>query len=76
MYRVNRGDKPNGKLNGPRCKAKTKAGKPCRALAGADGRCTAHSGRQDMRELGRRGGKSRRQGVEQLPEGECESLRQ
>jgi hypothetical protein len=65
------------RLQGPRCSATTKAGKPCQALAGADGLCTAHSGRTDMRELGHRGGKARRKGVaEQLPEAERASLRQ
>jgi hypothetical protein len=44
-------------VNGPRCSATTKAGKPCQALAGSDGLCAAHSGRQDMRALGRKGGK-------------------
>jgi hypothetical protein len=69
--------KPCGKLNGPRCSATTKAGTPCQALAGADGLCTAHSGRIDMREPGHRGGKSRRKGVaEQLPTKERESPRQ
>ena len=60
--------KPSGKLNGPRCTAQTKASNPCQARAGADGLCTAHSDKLDMRELGHRGGKSRRKGVaEQLP---------
>jgi hypothetical protein len=64
-------------VNGPRCSATTKAGKPCRALAGADGLCTAHSGKVDMRELGHRGGRSRRKGVaEELPERERRSLRE
>jgi hypothetical protein len=65
------------RLNGPRCSGTTKAGEPCRALAGADGLCTAHSGKTDMRELGSRGGRSRRRGVaEQLPEAERASLRE
>jgi hypothetical protein len=61
-----------------RCQAKTKRGEPCRAtVVGPDGLCSAHSGRQNMRELGRKGGKARRAGVvEQLPAGERESLRQ
>jgi signal recognition particle GTPase len=43
-----------------RCKAQTKRGDPCRAtVVGADGYCSAHSGRQDMRELGRKGGRGR-----------------
>ena len=65
------------RLNGPRCSATTKAGKPCQALAGSGGLCTAHAGKTDMRELGHRGGKARRRGVaEQLPTAERESLRQ
>jgi hypothetical protein len=64
-------------VNGPRCKAVTKAGKPCQALAGAEGLCTAHAGKTDMRELGRRGGKARRGGLaKQLPATERESLRE
>jgi hypothetical protein len=40
-----------------RCKAKTRRGQPCAAIVvGADGYCSAHSGKVDMRELGRRGG--------------------
>jgi hypothetical protein len=62
---------------GPTCSGTTRAGKPCRAMAGADGLFTAHSGRTDMRSLGAKGGKARRAGVvEQLPEPERESLRQ
>jgi hypothetical protein len=64
-------------VNGPRCRAVTKAGKPCQALAGAEGLCTAHAGKTDMRELGRRGGKGRRGGLaKQLPAAERESLRE
>jgi hypothetical protein len=61
-----------------RCKATNKRGDPCAAtVVGADGLCSAHSGRQDMRELGHRGGKARRKGLgEQLAGGERESLRQ
>jgi hypothetical protein len=61
-----------------RCKATNKRGEPCRAtVVGADGLCSAHSGRQDMKALGHRGGKSRRKGVaEQLPEAERQSLLQ
>jgi general stress protein YciG len=47
------------RLQGPRCTAKTKAGNPCQALAGSDGLCSAHRDPERMRELGRRGGKSR-----------------
>lgn len=65
------------RLNGPRCSATTKAGEPCRALAGADGLCTAHSGKLDMRELGHRGGKARRKGAgEELPAAARLSLRE
>ena len=59
LEEVQEGTNGTKRLHGPRCKANTKAGKPCRALAGADGLCTAHSGRTDMRELGRKGGKGR-----------------
>jgi hypothetical protein len=61
-----------------RCKATTKRGTPCAAtVVGSDGLCSAHSGRQDMRALGSRGGRSRRKGVaEQLPEAERASLRE
>jgi hypothetical protein len=46
------------------CTGKNKRGEPCRAtVVGPDGLCSAHSGRQDMRELGRAGGKTRRAGV-------------
>ena len=39
-----------------KCSAVTRAGLPCRAVAGPDGLCSAHSGALNMRELGRRGG--------------------
>jgi hypothetical protein len=45
------------------CSATTKAGNRCRAMAGSGGLCAAHSGRVDMRELGRRGGKARERTV-------------
>jgi hypothetical protein len=65
------------RLKGPRCSGTTKAGKRCRALAGADGLCTAHSGRTDMRALGSRGGRSRRNTLtSKLAEPERQSLRQ
>jgi hypothetical protein len=41
------------------CKATTKAGKPCRKQAVDDGLCTFHSGKLDLAELGRRGGRAR-----------------
>jgi hypothetical protein len=47
----------------------TKRGTKCEALAGADGLCSAHSGRTDMRAIGSKGGKGRRRGIgERLPE--------
>jgi hypothetical protein len=65
------------RLQGPRCSATTKASNPCEALAGADGKCSAHCGRQDMRAIGSKGGKGRRRGIgERLPETERESLRE
>lgn len=60
------------RLNGLRCSGTTRAGKPCQALAGSDGLCSAHNGTQDMRELGRKGAKARRQ---PNPERVQESLR-
>jgi hypothetical protein len=64
------------RLNGARCSATTKAGKPCRALAGADGKCTAHSGKMDMRELGRKSGEARRRpNPERVPESLRDELR-
>jgi hypothetical protein len=40
-----------------RCKGTNKRGAPCSSTAiGPDGYCNAHGGRQDMRELGRKGG--------------------
>src|SRR5207249_8064739 len=39
------------------CQAKNRAGAPCRSpVVGDDGLCAVHSGRLDMRELGRAGG--------------------
>jgi hypothetical protein len=62
------------------CKGRNKQGDPCRStFVGASGYCTAHDPERkvDMRELGHRGGKARRQGVaEQLPGAERQSLRQ
>jgi hypothetical protein len=63
------------RLNGTRCSAMTKRGTKCEALAGADGLCSAHSGRTDMRAIGSKGGKGRRLGIgERLPEGQREGL--
>jgi hypothetical protein len=42
----------------PICKATTKAGRPCRKLAVEDGFCLFHSGKLDLAEQGRRGGKA------------------
>jgi hypothetical protein len=41
------------------CRATTRKGEPCRRKAlDADGLCLVHNGSQDMRELGRRGGRA------------------
>ena len=40
------------------CRATTKAGAPCRKQAAADGLCLFHSGKLDLAEQGRRGGKA------------------
>jgi hypothetical protein len=42
------------------CRAKTKAGAPCRAKAAANGLCPIHSDPDRAAELGRMSGKSRR----------------
>jgi hypothetical protein len=40
-----------------RCQANNRAGRPCRSpVVGDDGLCVVHSGRLDMREIGRAGG--------------------
>jgi hypothetical protein len=61
---------------GRRCKARNARGEPCRAtIVGPDGLCPTHGGR-DMRELGRRGGKSRREPhPERVPQSLREELR-
>jgi hypothetical protein len=50
----------NGRSNGAlerHCQAKNRAGQPCRSpVVGDDGLCVVHSGRLDMREVGRAGG--------------------
>jgi hypothetical protein len=50
----------NGRGSGAlerRCQAKNRAGAPCRSpVVGDDGLCAVHSGRLDMREIGRAGG--------------------
>jgi hypothetical protein len=60
-----------------RCKATTKRGTPCAAtVVGPDGLCSAHSGRQDMKALGRLGGRGRRGAKpEQVPASLREELR-
>jgi hypothetical protein len=46
-------------MNGS-CKAKTAAGKPCRAGAGRSGLCALHETPERAAELGRRSGRARR----------------
>lgn len=46
---------------GPRCSAMNKAGERCGALAGSDGKCSAHRDPERMRELGRLSAKARSQ---------------
>jgi hypothetical protein len=41
------------------CMATTKAGRPCRKRAVADGLCLFHSGKLDLAAIGRRGGQAR-----------------
>lgn len=43
------------------CRAKTKDGKPCRAAARANGLCLFHGDPNLASELGRKGGRSKRQ---------------
>jgi len=50
----------------PTCKATTKAGRPCRKQAVERGFCVFHSGKLDLAEQGRRGGKA--SGRKQQPE--------
>ena len=56
------------------CTATTKAGAPCRKQAVADGLCLFHSGKLDLAELGRRGGKARGKKSEQRAGDKLESL--
>ncbi len=42
-----------------RCSAIKRNGGPCQAIAGSDGLCSIHGGRQDPRELGQKGGRGR-----------------
>ena len=51
-------NEPASERNGL-CQATTRKGEPCRRKAlDADGLCLVHNGSQDMRELGRRGGRA------------------
>src|ERR1017187_7724447 len=52
--------KSDGKKN--RCQARTKEGKPCRAAATAGGLCFFHANPNKASELGRIGGRSKRDG--------------
>jgi hypothetical protein len=55
--------------NERRCSARTKAGEQCKAIAGADGLCTAHRDPERMRELGRQSVRARaKQKAERIPE--------
>lgn len=45
----------------PRCKGRAKSGKPCRAAATAGGLCFFHANPNKASELGRIGGRSKRQ---------------
>jgi Phage integrase family len=47
------------------CKATTKLGRPCRKNALEDGLCLFHSGKLDLAELGRKGGKARKRKQEE-----------
>ena len=49
-------------MNG-RCRAKTKTGKACRALASENGLCALHAEPSRASDLGRRSGKARRYAV-------------
>jgi hypothetical protein len=49
-----------------RCKATTKAGKPCRAAATRGGHCFFHANPNKASELGRIGGRARRYRVEEV----------
>jgi hypothetical protein len=51
-----------------RCKALTKAGKPCRAAATAGGLCYFHANPNKAAELGRIGGKKKRSPLAENPE--------
>ena len=53
----------NSERNGTRCKAQTKAGKPCRAAATKSGLCLFHANPKKASELGRIGGRSKHRAV-------------
>jgi hypothetical protein len=61
----------NTERNETRCKARTKAGKPCRAAATGGGLCFFHANPNKASELGRIGGRKNRHtaagGVDALP---------
>src|SRR4029450_1558317 len=63
--RFTRSDKPRRTNPRAMCTATTKAGRPCRKRAVDDGLCLFHSGKLDLAELGRRGGKARGRRKEQ-----------
>ena len=50
-----------------KCRAKTKDGKPCQALASATGLCSLHAKPGRAAELGRKGGRARRPLVPEEP---------
>jgi uncharacterized protein DUF5763 len=58
----------------PICKATTKAGRPCRKQAVERGFCVFHSGKLDLAEQGRRGGKARRKQQPEHPGDRLEGL--
>jgi hypothetical protein len=65
---------PASERNG-QCQAMTRKGEPCRRKAlDADGLCLVHNGSQDMRELGRRGGRATPKAMR--PDAQRESLRE
>jgi hypothetical protein len=57
------GETMNAKLGEVHCKARTKAGKPCRAAATEGGLCFFHANPNKAAELGRIGGRSNRHAV-------------
>lgn len=57
------------------CRATNKRGEPCRKQAAKDGLCLVHSGEQDMRAIGREGGRAIPKAKRREPDGERPSLR-